>query len=226
MNPGDIILTGIHAQAIISRAIKLGSVLRFQPAVARVAGLVWAGLLIGSVVAAILLEWSLLGAAAAFVVALSVGILAVWVIATVGAQKDAFWARYSHAALVTRVDPDGTVWVTEALSRGVVEREMKYPVDDYTHIPVTMTDPDRKQVLAFAQNVVEAKTRYGLVLFATLAVYCITVSLPGPTLILAQSGTAICSGFVSDALTRTDIIWHREPYWQMPADIAEYFGVT
>jgi hypothetical protein len=226
MNPGDIILTGIHAQAIISRAIKLGSVLRFQPAVARVAGLAWAGLLIGSIVVAIVLEWSLLGAAAAFVVALLVGILAVWVIATVGCQKDAFWARYSHAALVTRVDSDGTVWVTEALSRGVVEREMEYPVDDYTHIPVTMTDEDRKQVLAFAQNVVEAKTRYGFVLFATLAVYCVTVSLPGPTLILAQSGTAICSGFVCDALTRTDIIWDREPYWQMPADIAAHFGVT
>jgi MFS family permease len=225
MNPGDIILTGIHAQAVLSRAIKLGSVLRFQPVVARVATATLLGFLAASVAAAIVLDWSLLGAAAAFVVAFLAGVVAVWVIATIGLRKDAFWARYSHAALVTQVDPDGTVWVTEALARGIKKRRMKYPVDDYRHIPVPMTDEDREQVLEFARAVVDAKTRYGVVLFASLAVYCITVSIPGPTLVLAESGTAICSGFVSDALTRTGIIWHREPYWQMPADIAAYFEV-
>jgi hypothetical protein len=225
MNPGDIILTGIRAQGLVSRAIKLGSVLRFQPGVARIAAFVQLLLLAVSVAVAIALDWSLLGAAAAAVIALAAGIASVWVIATIGQRSNAYWARYSHAALVTKVDSDGTVWLTEALARGVEERTFAYQSGDYTHIPVAMNDEDRAQVLEFARAVVEAKTEYGFVLFATLAVYCLTTSLPGPTFVLAQSGTAICSGFVCDALTRTGIIWDREPYWQMPADIAAHFAL-
>ena len=225
MNPGDIILTGIRAQGLISRAIKLGSVLRFQRVVSRVAATAQLLLLGASVAAAIAFDWSLLGAAAAVVVALLSGIVCVWLIASALQRRNAYWTRYSHAALVTKARSGETVLLTEALARGVEEREFAYEAGDYKHIPVQMSDQDRSQVLAFAESVVASKTRYGVVLFATLAVYCLTASIPGPTLVLAQSGTAICSGFVCDALTRAGIIWDREPYWQMPADIAKHFRV-
>jgi hypothetical protein len=167
-----------------------------------------------------------LAAAAAIATAMLAGMPLVWAIASICARRDAFWARYSHAALVTGYAADGGVLLTEALAHGVVQRRFAYVEGDYKHIPVRMSEEDRREVVAFARSVVQAKAKYGFVLFATLAVYCLTTSLPGPTLLLSQSGTAICSGFVSDALTRTDIIWPREPYWQMPADIAEYFHVT
>ncbi len=40
-----------------------------------------------------------------------------------------------------------------------------------------------------------------------------------------RSGTAICSGFVCDALTRAGYIWPRPPISMMPADLARYFDV-
>jgi hypothetical protein len=130
------------------------------------------------------------------------------------------YARWSHAALV--VDAEKFL-VAEARSHGVVVSDMRarFPTGDFSIIATggQMIATDVEQVLRFADAVVKARTRYGFLTFAGLALYCLT----GGKLCLQQAGTAICSGFVCDALTRAGYIWERPPFSMMPADIASHF---
>jgi hypothetical protein len=124
--------------------------------------------------------------------------------------------RFSHAALI--VNEDGTL--AEALARGVERTDLsKYEPADYVLVRTDVDAHDRAQVLAFADSVIEAKTRYGFLTLVGLSLYCLT----GAQLCIQQAGTAICSGFVSDALTRAGFIWPRPPFAMMPADLAQYF---
>lgn len=127
--------------------------------------------------------------------------------------------RFSHAALV--IDADGTL--AEAVATGVVRSPIsKYKPADYVIVRTEVDEHDARQVLAFAEDVIRARTRYGFVTFVGLALYCLT----GAQLCIQQAGTAICSGFVSDALTRSRFIWPRPPFAMMPADLAQYFHVS
>ena len=203
LDVGDVLLVGINAQALVSRAIKLGSVLRFQPAVARVAGVAQALLLAAAIALSVVFGWSLLGAILAVLVGFVVSVPVVWVIATVGTprrrdpdgQLAAYWARYSHTAIVTRVE-DGTVYVSEALSNGVKQRPLAYDRSDFNAWRVPMSAEDLAQVLAFCDDVVRVRHEgYGYVTFLSLFIYCLTASIPClPTLVLMESGTSICSG--------------------------------
>ncbi len=126
--------------------------------------------------------------------------------------------RFSHTALV--IDGDGTL--AEALAKGVVRSPIeKYEPADYVLVRPHVDEHDARQVLAFAESVLSARTGYGVVTFAGLALYCLT----GAQLCLQQAGTAICSGFVSDALTRAGFVWPRPPFSMMPADLAQCFDV-
>lgn len=126
--------------------------------------------------------------------------------------------RFSHAALV--IGTDGTI--AEAEAKGVVKSHIsKYQAGDYVVIHTHVDAHDRKQVLTYADAVLGARTRYGFVTFAGLAFYCLT----GGQICLQQAGTAICSGFVCDALTRAGHVWPRPPFSMMPAGIARHFSV-
>jgi hypothetical protein len=126
--------------------------------------------------------------------------------------------RFSHTALV--IDPDGTL--AEAKATGVVRSPISdYEPADYVIVRTQVDEHDARQLLAFAESVLAARTRYGFVTFAGLALYCLT----GAQLCIQQAGTAICSGFVSDALTRSGFIWPRPPFAMMPADLAQHFDV-
>lgn len=223
--PGDIILTGINGQAFVSLAIKLGSVLRFQPLAARVAGIGQLLTLAATIVAIVTLDWpwytSILLALVGFVVSCAV----VWAVATIMRDRKAPWGRYSHAALI--VDQWGETKIAEALAHGVsISPIDKYPVNNYTHIETAISDEDLSEMHIFVAAVLAAKTKYGFVTFFGLFIYCITASIPIlPTIMIQQSGTSICSGFVCDAGTRWGEIWEHEPYWMMPAHIAAHYGV-
>jgi hypothetical protein len=128
------------------------------------------------------------------------------------------YRRFSHSALV--IGEDGTI--AEALANGVKQGNLtKYAPNDYVLVRTGVDPHDQAQVLAFANSVLEAKTHYGYLTFLGLALYCLT----GAQLCIQESGTAICSGFVSDALTRGRFIWPRPPFAMMPADLARHFEV-
>jgi hypothetical protein len=129
------------------------------------------------------------------------------------------YRRFSHTALV--IGDDGEI--AEAVAKGVLPANIsKYEEDDYVLVRTGVDPHDRAQVLAFAESVMEARTSYGFVTFFGLALYCVT----GAQVCIHVAGTAICSGFVSDALTRAGFIWARPPFVMMPADLARQFKVT
>ena len=130
------------------------------------------------------------------------------------------FARWNHVALV--LDEEGNLG--EALSRGVVRTNLSdYEGSDYHVVRIQCSATDRKQIAEFADAVLDAptRTRYGWVtivsLFFTLAL--------GSTFMFGQIGTAICSGFASEALVRMGATFPRPPAYMMPADLAEYFAV-
>ena len=128
------------------------------------------------------------------------------------------YRRFSHTALV--IADDGTL--AEAVAKGVVRTPLAhYDKADYVLVRTNVVEHDREQILAYADSVLAARTKYGFPTFAGLALYCLT----GASLCIQSAGTAICSGFVSDALTRAGYIWPRPPFSMMPADLAEYFEV-
>jgi hypothetical protein len=129
------------------------------------------------------------------------------------------YRRFSHSALVIGADGE----IAEAVAKGVLPANIsKYEKDDYLLVRTAVGDHDREQVLAFAHSVMAARTGYGFWTFAGLALYC----LSGAQICIQRAGTAICSGFVSDALTRAGFIWPRPPFAMMPADLAREFKVT
>jgi hypothetical protein len=234
LEPGDIILTGINAQALVSRFIKLGSILRYGPRrIAVVAFFCFALPLVGVPVLAWILGLSFFGVLlAALLVGLAFGLMlaALWT-ALAGRTKAVHaieHVRYSHSALVVDVDSNGVAVIQEAVAKGVVRREMHYELGNYVIVKTSrmLRGEDLVQVQKFAQAVLNAKTKYGIVVFAGLTVYCLTAPWPFvPTINIQQSGTAICSGFCCDAGTRwgcmpTTGAWIREPYMMMPADIS------
>ncbi|HEX4364602.1 MAG TPA: hypothetical protein VHZ75_08640 [Solirubrobacteraceae bacterium] len=133
-------------------------------------------------------------------------------------RYEAPYRRFSHAVLV--VSEDGSI--VEALTKGVARGNLaKYDADDYVLVRVGVDAHDQAQVLAFAESVLAARTRYGFATILGLALFC----LSGAQLCIQWAGTAICSGFVCDALTRAGYIWPRPPFAMMPADLARYFDV-
>lgn len=210
--PGDICLSGLHAQAIVSRAIKLGSVLRHTPR----AGGVAEGLMLLPVAA---LGWSLVFGAPWWLCALlTVGglLVALALIVLVAAVIGRRGQWFSHSFIVNRVHSDGTVWITEAQSRGVVTKRMHYRPGDYVVLKTSrlLSGDDIAQMQAFLDAVVQARWRYDYATFAGLAVYCVTGAFLAPPGV----GTAICSGVTSEATTRGWLIWPLTAYRMMPQD--------
>ncbi len=131
------------------------------------------------------------------------------------------YARWNHAVLV--LSEDGRI--AEALSMGVVEDHIsKYQGEDYYLVRLRdVSDEDRKQMVAFAESVLKApyRTRYG---WPTLTSIVLTL-LTNSRWVFGRVDTAICSGFVAEALVRTGAIFEKPPSHMMPADLAkEYLG--
>lgn len=127
--------------------------------------------------------------------------------------------RFSHTALII----DGVGNVCEAVDKGVRFANIsRFKDNDYVIVHTNVDEHDQKQILDYCNAVVAAKYTYGFVTFAGLGLYCLT----GGQLCVQKAGTAICSGLVSEALTRAGYVWERPPYAMMPADLAKHFNVT
>lgn len=90
---------------------------------------------------------------------------------------------------------------------------------DWELLETHVDDHDMAEIREFCQSVLNAKWKYGFITFAGLALYCLT----GGRLCVQKAGTAICSGLVSDALTRAGFVWPRPPFSMMPSDLYRFF---
>jgi uncharacterized protein YycO len=129
------------------------------------------------------------------------------------------YARWNHAALV--LSKNGRI--AEALSMGVVENDIsKYQGTDYYLVRLrNVSDEDRRQMMDFAKSVLSApyRTQYGWLTIVSIILTLLTSS----ELVIGMVGTAICSGFVAEALVRTGIIFDKPPSHMMPADLAKKY---
>lgn len=232
VRPGDVILTGAKAQGFVSHAIKYGSTLRFQPNIAQAARAARLLLLAVALGLSLALQWRGLGVVGAVVAALLLGIVASWFIAELGyrQKKDAYWNRFSHSALITGIARDGTVMVTEAVKRGVLEQPFHYSDEDYVVIDTGLDDLSRLRAVEFATDVVTAREKYGFVAIFGLFLYCVT----GTKLCMQWAGTSICSGFICNALGglgpdgyrgKLRYTWDRPPFSMMPSNLAAHFKI-
>jgi uncharacterized protein YycO len=130
------------------------------------------------------------------------------------------YARWNHVALV--VDRNG--YIAEAISDGVIKSHIdtRYHKSQYLVVNMDINDEDRDQIVDYAESVLEARTTYDWLMIVCLAVSFIT----GSKIVLGKKGSAICSGFVSEALTRAGEVFDRPPSYMSPADLAEHFDIA
>ena len=127
-------------------------------------------------------------------------------------------AFYNHVAVA--YDSRGTI--VEALGGGVEKRHISaYEGTPYYVVKIGAGSGDRRQVVNFLDAVLEARWRYGYLTILSVALTLLT----GYSLVFARSGTAICSGLASEALTRCGEVFEKPPAFMVPADLARHFGV-
>ena len=135
-----------------------------------------------------------------------------------GYDKDA--RRFSHTAIVYKVDADGTVWLCEAVERGVKIRRFSYAPGDYVHIAMGMTADEQAKVQAFCDSVVAVNAEYGFATFVACGINCILAHVKWAPISFTVGNTKICSGLVADALRGAlNYIWAKPIDVVMPADI-------
>jgi hypothetical protein len=133
-----------------------------------------------------------------------------------GQDRQYTWC--SHAALV--VGEAGEL--VEVGSKGARRADAsKYQRQDYAVVHTGVDTDDLKQMLAFAEWVLESRPRYG---YATIVSIGLTV-LTGSKFAFFVSGEFICSGFVARAMERAGAIFSRDSVHISPADLAKYYGV-
>jgi hypothetical protein len=124
--------------------------------------------------------------------------------------------RFSHAFLIVSERGD----IAEAVKRGVRPAHIsKYDPNDIEIVRMNVDAHDQAQIQAFAKSVMDAKWRYGFLTFAACGFNCLFAPLKWMPFSFSVSHTAICSGFVADALTRAGVIWSKPVEVMMPADL-------
>jgi hypothetical protein len=112
--------------------------------------------------------------------------------------------------------------IAEALGQGVVRGTIdSYQGREYHLVRVDASEEGQAEIRAFAESVLAARTRYG---WATIAALFFTLAV-GSMFTIGKIGTAICSGFVTEAIVRTGCIFPVPPDDMTPAGLAEAFGV-
>jgi hypothetical protein len=221
--PGDIGLSGVKAQGVVSLAIKLGSVLRHEKgagAQARAAFFGgWAVVPVLGIGAAVVYGRPF-AALLAVLCTMVLTIAGIVVIAAVYGFRSRNKTWFSHSFIVHHVDPATGVWITESHAKGVETRKLHYKPGDYVWLKTSslLAGPDdAAEMRAFLDSVTAARWKYDYGTFAGLAIYAITGAFLAP----AGVGTAICSGLTSEALQRGRAIWPLTAYRMMPQD--QYF---
>jgi hypothetical protein len=135
-------------------------------------------------------------------------------------DSESTYAKWNHAGLF--LGEGGRI--AEALGNGVVERDIRAYTKPYLAVVQfpNMAKLDCEQIRDFAEAVLQARFEYS---YETLLAIALQLST-GSRLGFARASTAICSGFVADALTRAGYIFERPSAFTMPADLAKKFDVA
>jgi hypothetical protein len=126
------------------------------------------------------------------------------------------FSHWNHAAMV--VDEDGTI--IEAVGRGVVYGNIsEYKDVEYYYVSTKLNKQSRDQVVAACKSFL--KDKYAFLTIASIAIELVT----GIKLQFTNSNTMICSAVVAQSLWGGGVIFDRNPYQMMPADLAAAFEV-
>jgi hypothetical protein len=133
--------------------------------------------------------------------------------------KDAKYARWNHAALITSIEGE----LIEALSSGVVRSPIsRYTPTEYYLIHLHEDDADsrdRRQAVAYATYCLGEG--YSWLTICNIALALLT----GCKFTFGIDGQVICSGLIARCLERTSIIFDGAASNISPADLAKQFRV-
>jgi len=125
----------------------------------------------------------------------------------------AFW---NHTAMI--VDENGTI--VEAVGRGVRYAHIdEYKDVEYYLVNTKLNKQSRDQAVTACKSFV--KDKYGWFTIASITVELLT----GIKLQFSLNNSMICSAVVSQSLWAGGIIFNRNPFQMMPADLASAFNV-
>lgn len=128
--------------------------------------------------------------------------------------KDAKYAIWDHAALITNAQGD----IIQAIGKGVKRGNVSdYRNVAYHLVRIRASGQDREEAVKFAEYALGEK--YGYITVISIAISFLT----GLKLSFGFDGQQICSGLVARALERTTAIFSSEPSHITPADLAKYY---
>jgi hypothetical protein len=123
-------------------------------------------------------------------------------------------AKWSHAMLSLGGD-----MVQEALEWGQERNSLEtYRDAELLHVQIEAPYHDVMQMMAFADSCYYHKRTYGYMTIVSLMISLVTDN----KLMFSKAGTAICSGFVAEALVRAGYIFAQPPDYVTPGDLAVF----
>jgi len=127
------------------------------------------------------------------------------------------FSTWNHAAMI--IDEEGTI--IEAVGRGVRYAHIdEYKDVEYYLVNTKLNSQSRTQAVAACKSFV--KEKYGWFTIASITIELIT----GIKLQFSLSNSMICSAVVGQSLWAGGVIFDRNPYQMMPADLAAAFNIT
>jgi hypothetical protein len=126
------------------------------------------------------------------------------------------FSHWNHAAMI--IDEDGTL--VEAVGRGVITSNIsEYKNVEYYYVSTKLNKQNRDQVIAACKSFI--KDKYGFVTIISIALELLT----GIKIQFNSNNSMICSAVVAQSLWAGGVIFNRNPYQMMPADLAAAFGI-
>jgi len=126
------------------------------------------------------------------------------------------FSHWNHAAMI--IDEDGTI--VESVGRGVIVSNIsEYKNVEYYYVFTKLNKQSRDQTVAACKSFI--KDKYGWVTIFSIAMEL----LVGIKVQLTNSNTMICSAVVAQSLWAGGVVFDRNPYQMMPADLAASFNI-
>jgi len=126
------------------------------------------------------------------------------------------FAHWNHTAMVVNENGD----IVEAVGRGVVVSNIsEYTNKEYYYVSTKLNKQSRDQAVAACNSFV--KDKYGWLTIFSIALELAT----GIKMQFTNSNTMICSAVVAQSLWAGGVVFDRNPYQMMPADLAAAFNI-